>query len=149
MEIEEDYYEYDECEGWFDENDDAQVYEEPQLENHDSSSAPKLTSGFGFKIIDERQVSDMRQQTIDEVKEILGIEEDKVHGLLIINRFNKDQTIQSVLEGDQEMKDETEVHKEASNIDAKDKSYLCPVCYCDYNEDELTIAPCSHFLCNT
>ena len=153
IEVEDEYFmdveDDDEDNGWFDDDDDdVQVMKEPVLESHDSSSAPKLTSGFQFKIVDERQVSDMRQQAINEVKEILGATDDQAQSLLIQNRFNKDAALQMVFEGDQEMQGD-DADEEASIFRPGAETYLCPVCFCEYTQDEVTVGPCNHYLCET
>lgn len=89
----------EEGEGWFDEEDEGMDhFKDPKLENHDSNYAPKLTSGFQYIIIDEREVSDRRQQIINEVKEIIGITEEEAQVLLIKERFDKDGVLQKTFD---------------------------------------------------
>lgn len=135
----------DEDDGWYDEDDhDGGVYHDPKFEAHDSSYAPKLTSGFQFSIIDEREISDRRQQVINEVKEILGLEDETAQTMLINERFDKDAVIQKTLESSA---DTADAENQEPVFEPDNGPYLCKVCFCDYSEDELTIGPCGHYLC--
>jgi len=137
----------DDCNGWDeDEDDDYEQFKEPILANHESNYTPKLTSGFQYNIISEGEVVARRQNIINEVKDVLGLEEDVVQKALIQHRFDKDTVIHNSLESSTKM--DTDDAKD-SIFDPDAESHLCLVCFCEYPKEEIIIAPCQHFLCKT
>lgn len=139
MEVEDD-----DCNGWDeDEEDDYDQFKEPALVNNESNYTPKLTSGFQYNIISEEEVAVRRQNIINEVKDVLGLDEDLAQKALIQHRFDKDTVIHSTLESSANM--DTDDAKD-SIFDPEAESHLCLVCFCEYSKEEIVLAPCQHFL---
>lgn len=133
----------DQC-GWSDEDEDYMQFKDPKLENNDSNFAPKLTGGFQFTIITPSEVANRRQEMINEVKEILGLNEENTQKLLIKQRFDKDSTLSKMLEGTLE---ESKTEEKENQFDPKLEEHLCLVCFCEHKKEDIIIAPCQHFLC--
>ena len=84
-----------------------------------------------------------RDEIIKEVQEILGYSTEETQKLLILNRFDKDQSIQKALEWGERQ------DKEPNYKYDPDKEFnLWLVWFSEYKRDDVTIAPCGHFLWN-
>ena len=84
-----------------------------------------------------------REDIIKEVHEILGVTVEEAQKLLILNRFDKDHTIQKALEGGERIDNEPNYKYDP------DKEYnLWLVCFSEFKKEDILIVPWGHFLWN-
>ena len=103
---------------------------------------PKLTRGFSFTLVEDREIETKQSKMIDEIKDTLGVNDTIARALLLKLHWDKNKLMQAIADNEKVIQ---ELFNLGTDQNMSDPNNLCPVCY--ENSDNMFSMECGHSLC--
>ena len=140
-----DDWDYDCEDDWDDVEEDLQTVKKSSVDAYQMFTVEDKP----YKLFVASTIADMQKERIEQISDDIGLSEDLAYALLLVNGWQLEQT-KEAFGADPEYLNKTFKFELSSEELDKSEPFLCPCCYCEYEDHEnevVRMEDCGHALC--